>query len=133
MRTGGPRHHQPGDPEHDHRPAAFFRTGDLDVQSALGEPLRDANLVEMPVRVGSYRPLRILGEGGFGIVYLAEQESPRRTVALKLIRSPASFPFWMGIARSPAVSVPDRRWKVCSSVSDPLPTRQVPATRAGTR
>jgi hypothetical protein len=37
-------------------------------------------------RVGSYRIITVLGEGGMGIVYLAEQARPRRTVALKLIR-----------------------------------------------
>jgi serine/threonine protein kinase/tetratricopeptide (TPR) repeat protein len=38
-------------------------------------------------RVGPYRVLRVLGEGGMGVVYEAEQEEPvRRKVALKLIQ-----------------------------------------------
>lgn len=37
-------------------------------------------------RIGAYRLLHILGEGGMGSVYLAEQDKPRRPVALKLIR-----------------------------------------------
>ena len=41
----------------------------------------------LPSTIGSYRILRLLGEGGMGIVYEAEQEHPRRTVALKVIRS----------------------------------------------
>jgi serine/threonine protein kinase len=37
--------------------------------------------------VGSYKLLSLLGEGGFGIVYLAEQQKPlRRQVALKVIK-----------------------------------------------
>ncbi|MDO9695222.1 MAG: serine/threonine-protein kinase [Candidatus Latescibacteria bacterium] len=40
----------------------------------------------LPARVGRYRPLRILGQGGMGVVYEAEQDEPRRRVALKVIR-----------------------------------------------
>ena len=43
-------------------------------------------------RVGNYRVLSLLGEGGMGIVYLAEQERPRRTVALKMIRPGVATP-----------------------------------------
>ncbi|HEY2415574.1 MAG TPA: bifunctional serine/threonine-protein kinase/formylglycine-generating enzyme family protein [Pirellulaceae bacterium] len=40
----------------------------------------------LPTHIGHYRILRRLGEGGMGIVYEAEQDNPRRTVALKVIR-----------------------------------------------
>lgn len=38
-------------------------------------------------KIGPYKLLSVLGEGGFGIVYLAEQKKPvRRQVALKIIK-----------------------------------------------
>ncbi|MFO0836422.1 MAG: protein kinase [Phycisphaerales bacterium] len=36
--------------------------------------------------VGRYRVVRLIASGGMGVVYEAQQEHPRRTVALKLIR-----------------------------------------------
>src|SRR5262249_7004510 len=38
-------------------------------------------------RVGTYQLIRQIGEGGFGVVYLAEQVAPvKRQVALKIIK-----------------------------------------------
>ncbi len=49
-------------------------------------------------RIGPFRILSILGEGGMGIVYLAEQTEPvKRRVALKVIRT--SFPTSVARAR----------------------------------
>lgn len=39
------------------------------------------------VRIGQYTIQRVLGAGGMGVVYAAEQDSPRRLVALKLMRA----------------------------------------------
>ena len=41
----------------------------------------------IPQKIGAYRILELIGEGGMGHVFLAEQESPCRKVALKLISS----------------------------------------------
>lgn len=39
----------------------------------------------LPERIGAYTILRQLGQGGMGVVYEAEQASPRRRVAIKLL------------------------------------------------
>ena len=48
-----------------------------------------ADLAGMPAEVDGYRLLGVLGQGGMGVVYLAEQKEPRRRVALKVIRGSA--------------------------------------------
>ncbi len=37
-------------------------------------------------RIGRYELHRVIGSGGMGMVYLAEQEQPRRCVALKVMK-----------------------------------------------
>jgi eukaryotic-like serine/threonine-protein kinase len=46
----------------------------------------------LPAFIGRYRVIRLLGEGGMGTVYEAEQEDPRRIVALKVIRPGLATP-----------------------------------------
>jgi len=64
--------------------------GALD-EPALGAPLEleriqpDDRAQPLPERIGRYRIVRCIGRGGMGVVYEAEQDSPRRTVALKVI------------------------------------------------
>ncbi len=42
---------------------------------------------DLPERIGPFRVVRLLGEGGMGMVFLVEQEKPvRRRAALKLVR-----------------------------------------------
>jgi tetratricopeptide (TPR) repeat protein len=45
-----------------------------------------------PATLGRYRILRLLGQGGMGAVYEAEQDQPRRVVALKVIKSAWASP-----------------------------------------
>jgi hypothetical protein len=56
-----------------------------------GQPARASNLAEVAEQpgqnVGRYKLIQKLGEGGCGVVYMAEQEEPmRRKVALKVIK-----------------------------------------------
>ncbi|MCH8253698.1 MAG: protein kinase, partial [Planctomycetes bacterium] len=40
----------------------------------------------LPTTIGSYTITRLLGEGGMGIVYEGRQRSPKRHVAVKVVR-----------------------------------------------
>ncbi len=54
--------------------------------SSVPGPLPELSPDPAPTRVGRYTIVRILGEGGMGTVYEAQQDNPHRTVALKVIR-----------------------------------------------
>jgi hypothetical protein len=56
---------------------------------APGEAVTGAPL---PATIGRYRIVRLIGEGGMGAVYEAEQDQPRRTVALKVIKPGLASP-----------------------------------------
>ncbi len=53
--------------------------------TAPGAP--SAGQIPLPRTIGRYRIVGVLGQGGMGTVYEAEQEHPRRPVALKVIRA----------------------------------------------
>ncbi|MBS0197209.1 MAG: serine/threonine protein kinase [Planctomycetes bacterium] len=56
------------------------------IHTARAAALRPLVAGAIPARIGRYEVLRVLGHGGFGTVYLARQASPRREVAIKLMR-----------------------------------------------
>ena len=73
----------------------LFSPGVSNYVTSAGDFLMAAGLAEgeqvggekIGARVGRYKILQLLGEGGCGMVYLAEQEEPmRRQVALKVIK-----------------------------------------------
>jgi WD40 repeat protein len=58
------------------------------VRSALAEALS----MGVPRQIGRYRIRRLIASGGMGAVYEAEQESPRRAVAVKVLRRDVASP-----------------------------------------
>ena len=75
--------------------------GDAPDESAASAPVAFPASSPSPTtreRVGHYRILKKIGEGGCGTVYLAEQEEPvKRKVALKLIKT--GMDTWQVVAR----------------------------------
>jgi serine/threonine protein kinase len=62
------------------------RLGRWLAENAVPNPGQEADVRRaMPERIGDYRVLSILGVGGMGVVYRAEQDSPRRAVAVKVV------------------------------------------------
>lgn len=55
-----------------------------EVQDAAGDR---APAYGLPDSIGGFRVLRLLGSGGMGTVFEAEQDQPRRSVALKVLRT----------------------------------------------
>lgn len=66
---------------------AFVRAASGSAPAMGGE---DHDAGNLPGSIGPYRILGLLGEGGMGRVYLAEQDQPKRRVALKVIRAGAA-------------------------------------------
>ena len=55
-------------------------------QSTMGRELLDLPRDEVPAQIGPYRIGGVIGRGGMGVVYEAEQKNPQRRVALKIIK-----------------------------------------------
>jgi serine/threonine protein kinase/WD40 repeat protein len=60
-----------------------LRLGDLFADQLRAEK-DDAEAI--PARIGEYRVIRKVGQGGMGAVFEAEQDQPRRRVAVKMLR-----------------------------------------------
>jgi serine/threonine protein kinase len=84
-----------GNPVLDSRPLDGARTALGRLHDALASDARSSGAgtndtapgaaQPMPAAIGAYRILRIIGEGGMGLVYEAEQPNPKRRVAIKVI------------------------------------------------
>jgi tetratricopeptide (TPR) repeat protein/predicted Ser/Thr protein kinase len=67
-------------------PSKFDPGSQPTLTSSAGSVPAWGSLAGEPPNIGAYRILGLIGEGGMGIVYRAEQQNPQRTVALKVIR-----------------------------------------------
>ena len=78
-------------------------TGDFFSNQAL--PYTNTESGEQPKRIGRYRIKKILGKGGFGLVFLAHDEQLNRSVAVKvphakLITKPEDAEAYLAEART---------------------------------
>lgn len=74
--------------------ATFLSTNPLIPASFIPDAFSESFAVPLApgTAFGRYSVHQVLGEGGMGVVYQAEQENPRRQVALKIIRPGAASP-----------------------------------------
>ncbi len=57
------------------------------LESDIGSGEAGPGVLQPGTRVGAFGVVRLIGMGGMGVVYEAEQDMPRRRVALKLVRA----------------------------------------------
>ncbi|MDX2116911.1 MAG: WD40 repeat domain-containing serine/threonine protein kinase [Planctomycetota bacterium] len=68
------------EPSREHRRAMMRAVAQAEPELTMGAPIAPGG------RIGHYEIKGVLGSGGMGVVYIAEQDRPRRIVALKVIR-----------------------------------------------
>ena len=78
--------------EHDSRAENDFMQVPKADATRLGEAAQSPIAPLIDQRIGGFRIIRKIGAGGMGAVYEAEQDHPRRSVALKLIRPGITTP-----------------------------------------
>lgn len=90
-------HHPQATPEIRCAVLELFRADETEIQrlsddgDALSQQILSTPVFEIPAsiprQIGPYEIVRVLGEGGMGVAYLARQTNPQREVALKVLRS----------------------------------------------
>jgi tetratricopeptide (TPR) repeat protein len=77
----------------DEAPPGASESGSIaDTALKIGGGSAESPARQLPASIGHYRVIRLLGEGGMGAVYEAEQDQPRRKVALKVIKAAWASP-----------------------------------------